>query len=85
MITTKTKTSLTALRRRLLETMQQLNFGRIELEIRNGEPAFQPSPRLIQDIKIGSGENGPRAELASEDFALKSQVVEMFDHSSQRA
>ena len=40
---------------------------------------FQPAPRIIQDIKIG-GENGPRPELTIEDFALKSSVIELFDH-----
>ena len=75
-----TKSSLSAPRRRLLEAMQRLNFGRIEgLEIRNGEPVFQPAPRIVQDIKIG-GENGPRPELTIEDFALKSSVIELFDH-----
>jgi hypothetical protein len=79
----KTKGSLSAPRRRLLEVMQRLNFGRIEgLEIRNGEPVFQPASRIIQDIKIG-GENGPRPELAIEDFALRSSVIALFDHLSR--
>ena len=78
-----TKSSLSAPRRRLLEAMQRLNFGRIEgLVLRNGEPVFQPAPRIIQDIKIG-GENGPRPELTIEDFALKSSVRELFDHLSR--
>lgn len=78
-----TKTSLSAPRRRLLETMQRLNFGRIEdLEIRNGEPMFNPAPRVVQDIKLG-GENGPRPELGTADFALKSQVAEFFDYLSR--
>src|ERR1700682_2196257 len=78
-----TKASLSAPRRRLLEAMQRLNFGRIEgLATRNGEPVFQPAPRIIQDIKIG-GENGPRPELTIEDFALRSAVVELFDHLSR--
>jgi hypothetical protein len=83
MKTTPTKASLSAPRRRLLEIMQRLNFGRIEgLEIRSGEPVFSPSPRIIRDIKIG-GENGPRPELSTEDFALKSSVIELFEHLSQ--
>lgn len=78
-----TKTSLSAPRRRLLETMQRLNFGRIEdLEIRNGEPMFNPAPRVVQDIKLG-GENGPRPELGTADFALKSQVAEFFEYLSR--
>jgi len=78
-----TKASLSGPRRRLLETMQRLNFGRIEdLEIRGGEPVYSPAPRIIQDIKLG-GENGPRPELASPDFLLRSQVVEFFEHLSK--
>ena len=78
-----TKASLSAPRRRLLETMQRLNFGRIEdLEIRNGDPVFNPAPRIMQDIKLG-GENGPRPELIASDFVLKSQVAEFFDHLSR--
>ena len=72
---TSTKALLSEPRRHLLEAMQRLNFGRIEgLVLRNGEPVFQPAPRIIQDIKIG-GENGPRPELTIEDFALKSSVI----------
>ena len=79
-----TKSSLSAPQRRLLETMQRLNFGRIEnLTIVQGEPTFDPPPRLIQDVKLGGGENGARPELARDDFALKTQVVEMFDHLSR--
>jgi hypothetical protein len=63
--------------------MQRLNHGRIEnLAVRGGEPAFDPAPRIIQDIKIG-GENGPRPELAHDDFALRSQVTELFEHLSR--
>jgi hypothetical protein len=79
---THTKSALSGPRRRLLETMQQLNFGRIEnLAVHAGEPAFDPAPKIVQDIKIG-GENGPRPELAQDDFVLKSQVAELFTHLS---
>ena len=30
-------------------------------------------------LKLGGGENGPRVELTRDDFALKQQVIEMFD------
>jgi hypothetical protein len=74
------KASLSPGRRRLVELMQQLNFGRIEdLEIRAGEPLFNPAPRLVQDIKIGA-ENGPRPESVIPDFLLKNQVIELFEH-----
>ena len=74
------KASLSPGRRRLVEMMQQLNFGRIEdLEIRAGEPLFNPAPRVVQDIKIGA-ENGPRPESGIPDFLLKNQVIELFEH-----
>lgn len=76
-----TKSALSPNRQRLVDAMQQLNFGRIEgLVIRDGEPTFSPAPRLIQDIKIGSADNGPRPELGREDFALKASVIELFEH-----
>ena len=75
-----TKSSLSPARKRLVEMMQRLNFGQIEdLEIRRGEPQFSPSPRVVQDIKLG-GENGPRPEAQAENFFLKSQVIELFQH-----
>jgi hypothetical protein len=58
--------------------MQQVNFGKVEkLQVRGGEPVFNPSPRIVKEIKFG-GENGPRQELKAEDFVLKAQVVEFF-------
>ena len=65
-----TKRSLTAPRRRLVELMQQINFGRIEgLTLRGGEPVFDPAPRIVREVKFG-GENGPRPERDSSDFLL---------------
>lgn len=76
-----TKQSLSAGRLWLLETMQRLNHGRIEeLEIRDGDPTLSLAPRLIQEIKIGSPDNGPRPELAREDFILRLPVIELFEH-----
>jgi hypothetical protein len=78
-----TKASLSGARRRLLETMQRLNFGRIEnLLVRSGEPAFDPAPKIVRDIKIG-GENGPSPELGREDFELKTHVADLFDHLNE--
>ena len=72
-----TKSSLSDSRRRLVELMQRLNFGRIQnLVVRDGEPVFDPAPKVIQKVKIG-GENGPRPELSCEDFLLKKQTVEL--------
>jgi hypothetical protein len=56
------KSSLLESHRRLVELMQQVNFGHFEnLVIRNGQPVFSPPPRIIREVKLG-GENGPRPE-----------------------
>jgi hypothetical protein len=74
-----TKQSLSESKKHLLELMQELNFGRIEgLAVCNGDPVFEPSPRIIREFKFG-GENGPRRESRIKDFALKTQVVELFE------
>ena len=73
-----TFSSLSPARRRLLRLTQQLNFGRIEgLTIRRGEPVLAPMPRIVVEHKF-SGENGPRPEVAHNDFALKNQHVDLF-------
>jgi hypothetical protein len=79
MRTAATKARLSAPRRRLLELMQRFGFGRIDgLSVRNGEPILDPPPRVVREVKFG-GENGPRRELGLNDFALKAQVVDLFD------
>lgn len=77
-MTSSNKASLPPARRRLLEVLQQINFGRLEsLVIRNGQPILDPMPRKVLEIKFDS-ENGPRPELGISDFLLKKQVVELF-------
>lgn len=75
-----TKAGLPAPRRLLVETMERIGFGRIEgLTVRDGQPVFNPPPRIIHEIKI-AGENNPRSGLPAADFELKHQVLELFDH-----
>jgi hypothetical protein len=77
--TPTTKSSLTAQQKLLVELMQRVNFGRIEaLLVSDGEPNFNPAPRVVRKLKLG-GENIPRPEIGSEDFQLKSQVVELLE------
>jgi len=79
----RNKASLSPARRRLLEILQQINFGRLEtLAIRNGEPVLDPMPRKVLEIKF-AGENGPRPELKVDDFLLKRQAVELFEFFDQ--
>ena len=78
-----TKSSLSPARRRLLETFQKLNFGRLEnLSVSGGEPDFSHPPRLVRDIKIGA-QNGPRPEASSPDFLLRNEFIEFFQHLEQ--
>lgn len=78
-----TKSSLPIAGQRLVETMQRLNFGRIEgLAVRGGLPAFSLPCRVIRDIKIG-GDNGARPEVDQRDFVLKDSVVELFEHFAE--
>jgi hypothetical protein len=76
-----TKNSLSTSRKRLIETMQQTNFGRIlGLTIRAGEPVFTPPPRIVKDVKLGAADNEARPELHAADFVLKRQHVELFEN-----
>ena len=74
-----TKSSLTPEQARLVELMQSLNFGRIEaLQIRDGQPTFDPLPRVVQKVKMGA-DNDSRAEIEYADFRLKLGVVELLE------
>lgn len=73
------KHNLSAPRIRLVEKMQEVNYGKIHhLQVRDGEPVFTPMTRVERQIKFG-GDNRPRPECALDDFILKGQVVELFD------
>ena len=83
-MTVPSKSTISPARRHLVELMQRINFGRIEgLTIAHGEPSLgEPRPKIFLEVKFG-GENGPRPEAAAADFALKSQVVDLFAHFSE--
>jgi len=74
------KSSLSMQQNRLLEIMQKTNYGRVErLTISDGEPIFNPPPRIVKDVKLGSGDNRARPELDAADFALKREHIELFE------
>ena len=78
-MTDVTKEALTPARQRLVEVMQEINYGRIEqLEVRDREPMFKPPPRVVRQIVFGK-DNGPNARRAAQGFALKKQVAELFE------
>jgi hypothetical protein len=74
-----TKRALSPARQRLVEIMQEVNFGRIEgLRVRDAEPLLEPVPRVLRDIVFGKV-NSPNPARGREDFALKEQLIELFD------
>ncbi|MBU1700153.1 MAG: hypothetical protein KJ970_18125 [Candidatus Eisenbacteria bacterium] len=76
------KSILTQQRRRLLELMQQISFGKIEdLTVRSGEPVLDPPPRVVREIRLGRA--GPGPGKGKDDFLLKRQVVELFDEMTR--
>jgi len=71
-----TKKDLSESKKRLVEMMQFLNFGRFEgLIISDGEPVIDPPPRIVREMKF-CAENGARTEVSKKDYVLKSQVRE---------
>jgi hypothetical protein len=71
------KSSLSDPERRLIELLQDINFGRIEnLQVRRGVPAFNPAPDVVRTHKMGSTK-GPREEAGLKDFWLKEPVVDL--------
>lgn len=72
-----TKSSLSEAQRRLVELLQNINFGRIErLQVRCGEPVFDPVPQVVESLRMGSPK-GPREEATLEDFWLRQPVVDL--------
>lgn len=72
------KGSLSEPRKRLIEVMAAIRFGQIEeLVVRDGDPVFDPAPRVVCHVKFG-GENGPREEMSLRDYVLRAEAVELF-------
>ena len=74
-----TKATLTPARKRLVELMQEINYGRIEgLHVRDGEPVFDPPPTVMRLFLFGK-DNGPNESRGNDGFALKRKVAELFE------
>jgi hypothetical protein len=73
-----TKAVLTPARKRLIELMQEINYGRIErLEVREGDPVFDPFPTVLRLFLFGK-DNGPNTAPSNDSFALKKKAAELF-------
>ena len=78
------KSDLSLPQQRLVVEMQRTSYGRIEgLLLRDGEPVFTDSTRVIRTIKLGGGDNGPRAEHLLPETELKREHIELFRHLPQ--
>ncbi|HOC94358.1 MAG TPA: hypothetical protein PKH33_18550 [bacterium] len=76
---TLTLSGTTYNRRRLIQTMLEMNYGQIEgLRVVAGEPVFDPPPKIICEILFGK-ENTPNPHFSNSDFVLKRQVLDLFD------
>jgi hypothetical protein len=59
--------------------MRAIGFGEIlDLTIRAGEPQFDPPPEVVREVKLGGGKE-TRCAAASGNFALRDQVVDLFE------
>ena len=74
-----TRAALTPARGRLVELMQEINYGRLEgLEVRDCEPVLDPPPRVVRQIVFGK-DNGPNVRRAAAGFTIKKKVSELFE------
>ena len=68
---------LSAPRRKLVRTMQDVNFGRITtIAVCEHEPHFDAARHCQKSSKQG-GDNGARPEASLSDFILKRPVVDL--------
>jgi hypothetical protein len=78
------KTSLSLQRQLFLETLQQINFGRIErIRFRDGQPELSDESRIVREHKF-MGENGPHRESKNNDFPIKRPLSELFRYFDQQ-
>jgi hypothetical protein len=71
--------SLSPPRRRLVELLQEIHYGEIHgLKVAADEPVLDPFPEVSRDIAL-TKDNGPHPERRATDFALKAEVVTLFE------
>jgi len=78
-----TKSCLNPGQRRTVEIIEGLGFGVIEsLLIRDGLPSYEPEPRIVQAIKLGS-EPQRQTDCSYADLTLKKEFESLFDQLSR--
>jgi hypothetical protein len=72
-------TQLSAPRQALVRLFQSISFGYLEgLEIRAGEPVFNPAPTVFVEVKLDAGDERP-PEVSLSDFELRSEVIRLIE------
>jgi len=70
--------TLTPGQRQVVEIIEALGFGTIQgLSIRDGQPCYDPAPKILKSIKLGSPPERPRA--SSDTDTLKKEFANLFD------
>ena len=70
---------LSAPRQALVRLLQSVNFGYLEgLEVRSGEPVFNPAPAVFVEVKLDTG-NEPRPKMDLTDFELGNAVIRLVE------
>jgi hypothetical protein len=78
-----TKSSLNPDQRRTVEVIEALRFGFIErLSIRGGLPFYEPEPRIVQTIKLGSEPEG-QPDRNDAGLTLKKEFESLFEQLSR--
>ena len=66
-------------RKALLRLFQTVNFGHIDgLEVRGGEPVFNPAPLVFVELKLDA-EESPRRERDLGTFDLRAEAIRLLD------
>jgi len=66
----------------LVATMRSVQYGRFEaLRICNGDPTFDPRPRLVKVARIGSTKEQEMSEAS--DWTLKAPIRDLFREFAQ--
>lgn len=66
-------------RKALLRLFQTINFGHVDgLEVRAGEPVFNPAPLVFVELKLDA-EDAPRREGDLGAFDLRAEVIRLLD------
>jgi hypothetical protein len=80
-----TKQMLSEQWKRVVEMMQDRDFGRVIFFVRAGQPDFTRPFRVVRAVKCAGGENGPRPEAHSADFEVRKKVTTLIEQVAKAA